>query len=68
MSDLPYLEIAKTGTTIGFLAVAVHWLAQKWQAAQTQLVTLLTGTLDQNSALLREVRDVLKNCHDNKPK
>lgn len=68
MNDLPYLEIAKTGTTIGFLAVAVHWLAQKWQAAQTQLVTLLTGALDQNSALLREVRDVLKNCHDNKAK
>lgn len=64
MNDLPYLEIAKTGTTIGFLAVAVHWLAQKWQAAQTQIVTLLTGTLDQNSELLREVRDVIKKCHD----
>ena len=63
-----YLELVKTGGAIGCLIVAVRWLAAQWTAAQAQLVAMLSTTIQQNSELLREVRDTLKQCHDKRTK
>lgn len=67
MTD-PYLELVKTGGAIGCLIVAVRWLAAQWTAAQAQLVSMLATTINQNSDLLREVRDTLRQCHEKRPK
>ena len=66
METAELIPIVRDLSVIGCLVIAVRWLADKFSAAQRELVDLLRGVISDNTKTLGEVRDSMRKCHQHR--